>query len=201
VQLSGSAPKEVLANGKGKKESRKSKHIPPPSIETTFFGSSTAVRSPLVDVWRPAGLKSCTNFIQKSRSCSEGGVKLPAARRILHEVCSLLLGAYESLQYNFLDFSNLLPEHDRPKIILSDCAKRLEGISEVAAVRSDFAYFKCFCRKHEQKNRVLESANVDFLFKLTILCNQGALLVSVVDYYVNYQAPHNCMKASGQTLP
>ncbi len=60
--------------------------------------------------------------------------RLTAARRVHHEVCSLLLGAYESLQYAVLEFSSLMPEVERPRVDMANCAKRLENLSDMAKV-------------------------------------------------------------------
>ncbi len=76
-------------------------------------------------------------------SLPANSARLAAARRVHHEVCSLLLGAYESLQYAALEFSNLLPEGERPRLDMADCARRLESLSDMAKVKEGFSVLLC----------------------------------------------------------
>ena len=62
------------------------------------------------------------------------GSRLSAARRIHHEVCSILLGSLESLQHKMAEFAKMVPEAERPKVNLTDCVKRLESLSDMAKV-------------------------------------------------------------------
>lgn len=118
---SSSSTSSITSNGKpNKKDSKKTNHKQQQqaqkqmsngsTMETVFFGP-------------PPG---------KGKNCLENGARLSSARKVHHEVCSLLLGAYESLQCYHLEFSNLLPETERSKIHLNDCAKRLSNLSDLA---------------------------------------------------------------------
>ncbi|TRY61191.1 hypothetical protein TCAL_05688 [Tigriopus californicus] len=118
---SSSSTSSITSNGKSnKKDSKKTNHKQQQqahqqmsngsTMETVFFGP-------------PPG---------KGKNCLENGARLSSARKVHHEVCSLLLGAYESLQCYHLEFSNLLPEAERSKINLNDCAKRLSNLSDLA---------------------------------------------------------------------
>lgn len=65
---------------------------------------------------------------------SVGGARMSSARRVHHEVCSVLLGSLESLQHKMSELGKLLPEAERPKINVSDCVNRLANLSDMAKV-------------------------------------------------------------------
>ena len=71
----------------------------------------------------------------------ETGIRLSSARRLHHEVCSLLLSSLESLQRTLIEYSNLLTESNQEKseakMSVADCRKRLNNLSDMAKVNWD----------------------------------------------------------------
>ena len=116
----------VPLNGKGKKDTkvRKSGGGGAPSVnhnsatmESIFFGPSKGGKA----------------------SSSSSEVRLNCARRVHHEVCSLLLSALESLRSTLAEFGDhLVPavSFERAKIDydVAEAGKRLERLSEAAKV-------------------------------------------------------------------
>jgi hypothetical protein len=116
-------------------------------METIFFGPYSGVRASERELSfsRSAVAKSACH-LQKVRSAQETAARLTAARRIHHEVCSMLLSAYESLQDTLVDFFNLLRDNERPKLDFKECSRRLESLSDMAKVKIEL-----FMQKNESQ--------------------------------------------------
>ena len=71
-------------------------------------------------------------------SAASSEARLNCARRVHHEVCSLLLSALESLRATLAEFGDLVPavSFERAKIDydVAEAGKRLERLSEAAKV-------------------------------------------------------------------